>query len=137
MSNDYTSRSFLTADELKSLSSEEVYRYCFINGNKADWDSDFNKEIVNNISNYELLKTLSGEPLSFIKTKLSMILSRWIPTGTKLNPRLLFTLQDILSQDEPQVRDSSLTGKPNDHIRQSCIKLTLIINKAFEYSAGV
>jgi len=133
----YSQNSFLTASQLNSLSSADINRYCFINGKKEEWDSDFINEIVDNIETYELLKTLSGNPLSYIKTKLYTILKKWIPAGTKLNPRLLYTLQDILAQNEKEVRSASMTGKPNNHIQESCTKLTTIINKAFEYNHGV
>lgn len=126
---------FLTSDQLSNLTEEELYKYCFIAGKKEEWDTDFNKELVDNIEKYELLKTLSGVPLSYIKTKINMIMSNWLPEGTKLNPRLLYALQSILAKDEKQTRAVALTGTANSHVSDSCIALTTIINKAFEYTA--
>ena len=122
---------YLSADQLNSMSSEEVYNYCFINGNKEDWDTDFNAEICDNIERYDILKTLSGEPLGYIKTKIDMIMLKWVPDGKKLNPKLLYTLQTILERNKAQVRNVALTGKANSYISKSCINLTEIINKAF------
>lgn len=125
---------FLTADELSNLSESDLYKYCFIAGEKEDWETDFNEEIVDNIEKYGLLKTLSGVPLSYIKTKINIIMSNWLPEGTKLNPRLVYSLQSILAKDEKQTRQASLTGTANAHISDSCVALTTIINKAFEYT---
>ena len=126
---------FLTSEELSSLTEAELYKYCFIEGKKEEWDTDFNKEIVNNIEKYESLKALSGVPLSYIKTKIDYQMSNWLPKGTKLNPRLLYSLQTILEKDEKHLREAGLTGTTNSHISDSCIALTTIINKAFEYTA--
>ena len=128
---------YFTADQLRSLSSENVYNYCFIDGAKEEWDTDYDAEIINNIDNYGILKSLSGEPLGFIKTKIDMIMSEWIPEGKKLNPKLVYTLQSILAKNPAQVRNVALTGKANSYISKSCINLTQIINKAFEDELAV
>ncbi len=127
-------KKFLTANELSSLSSKNIERYCFLPGNKTAWETEFNAEIIDNIEKYEILKTLSGEPLSYIKSKIFMIMSNWLPKGTKLNPRLCYTIQDIISKNKTETRNASLTGETNEHIMKSCIALTTIINKAFENS---
>ena len=123
---------YLSADQLRAMTSEEVYNYCFVDGRKEEWDTDYNDEIVNNIEQYGILQSLSGEPLGFIKTKIDMIMSEWIPNGKKLNPKLVYTLQTILAQNKAQVRNVALTGRANSYISKSCTSLTQIINKAFE-----
>ena len=123
---------YLTADQLNSLSSEQIYNYCFIDGQKEEWETDYDDEIINNIEKYSILKTLSGEPLGFIKTKIDMTMSEWIPEGKKLNPKLVYTLQSILAKNPAQVRNVALTGKANFYIVKSCTSLTQLINKAFE-----
>lgn len=123
---------YLTAEQLNALSSENVYNYCFIDGQKQEWENDYDDEIINNLNNYPILQSLSGEPLGFIKTKIDMIMSQWIPEGKKLNPKLVYTLQSILAKNPAQVRNVALTGKANSYISKSCINLTKIINKAFE-----
>ncbi len=128
---------YLTAKELNAMSNENIYKYCFVRGSKTDWDTDFNDEICNNIEKYDLLKTLSGDPLSYIKTKIDYNMSNWIPVGKKLNPKLLYTLQTIIETDRVSVRNASLTGKINNHIADSCTRLTGIINKGFSCESSV
>lgn len=123
---------YFTVEQLNAMSSEDLNAYCFIPGDKADWDVEFNQEICDNIEKYEILKTLSGEPLGYIKTKIDFILAPWIPDGRKLNPKLLYTLQSILAKNPAQTRNAALTGKTNAFVIKSCLKLTTIIEKAFE-----
>lgn len=127
---------YLTEFQLNAMSDAEIYKYCFVPGKKEEWDVDFNREISDNLERYNILKTLSGKPLSYIKTKIYYNMSTWLPEGKKLNPKLLFTLQSILSKNLVEVRNASLTGISNPHLSQSCIKLTEIINKAFNCEAG-
>lgn len=131
-SNSTLQNKYLTADQLRALSSEQVYDYCFIDGRKEDWETDYDDEIINNLSNYPILQSLSGQPLGYIKTKIDMIMSQWIPAGKKLNPKLVYTLQSILEKNPAQVRNVALTGNANLFISRTCINLTQIINKAFE-----
>ena len=74
MTNNFNNVSFqnryLTAEQLNSLSTENLYDYCFIKGNKKDWELDFNKEICDNMDRYPLLSTLAGKPLGYILTKI-------------------------------------------------------------------
>ena len=128
---------YLTSEQLDSMSSEDINRYCFIDGDKKDWDDDFDNEICDNLEHYQLLKTLSGNPLGYIKAKIDYNMSSWLPEDKKLNPRLLYTLQSILSRNKIQVRNASLTGKPNSHIMDSCTNLTSIINKSFDCEVNV
>ena len=128
---------YFTAEQLKAMSSADINRYCFIPGSKSDWTNDFNAEVVNNIQNYDLLKTLSGKPLSYVMKKFEYNLFKWIPNGKKLNPKILYTLQSILETNIVEVRNASLTGTANSFISSSCTKLTEIINKAFECSPGL
>ena len=132
----FTNR-YLTAEQLNAMSNEDINKYCFINGNRTEWETDFNDEICDNIDRYELLKTLSGRPLSYIKTKIAYNLLNWLPEGKKLNPKLLFTLQSILAKNKVEVRNASLKGTANQHISTSCTNLTEIINKAFECGTSV
>lgn len=136
MTNNFNNVSFqnryLTAEQLNSLSTENLYDYCFIKGNKKDWELDFNKEICDNMDRYPLLSTLAGKPLGYILTKIDMTMSPWIPEGRKLNPKLIYSLQTLIAKNPSQVRDSALTGKANAFISASCTNLTKIINKAFE-----
>lgn len=128
---------YYTPVQLESMTSEQLYKYCFISGNKEDWDEDFNNEILKNIGHYQILKSLSGEPLSYIKTKISFKMQNWIPEGKKLNPKLLYTLQAILMRNNVETRNSALTGKANAHVSDSCAALTTIINKSFDYTLGI
>ena len=122
---------YFTAEQLNAMSAEDLNRYCFVSGKKEDWDNDFNKEICDNIDRYDILKTLSGEPLGYIKTRIDMTMFPWIPEGKKLNPKLLYALQTILAKNPAQTRNAALTGKTNSFIIKSCLKLTEIIEKAF------
>ena len=59
-------------------------------------------------------------------------MSKWIPEGKKLNPKLIYTLQTILERNKAQLRNVALTGKANAYLLKCCSSLTELINKAFE-----
>ena len=130
--NQYLSNRYLTADELEALSSKDVYSYCFIDGKKSEWSQDYYSEICDNIDRYDSMQTLSGEPLGYIKTRIYINMSKWIPEGKKLNPKLIYTLQTILERNKAQLRNLALTGKANVYLSKCCSNLTELINKAFE-----
>lgn len=130
--NTSISNRYLTADELMSLSSANVYSYCFINGSKEEWSSDFYSEICDNIERYDSMQSLSGEPLGYIKTRINMNMSKWIPEGKKLNPKLIYTLQTILERNPAQLRTLALTGKATAYLSKCCSGLTELINKGFD-----
>ena len=78
------------------------------------------------------MQTLSGEPLGYIKTRIFVNVSKWIPEGKKLNPKLIYTLQTILEKNPSQLRTASLTGKATAYLSKCCSGLTELINKGFE-----
>ena len=130
--NPNLSNRYLSADELEAMSSKDVYSYCFISGNKSEWSHDYFSELCDNIDRYDSMQTLSGEPLGYIKTRIYMNMSKWIPEGKKLNPKLIYTLQTILERNKTQLRNVALTGKANAYLSKCCSSLTELINKAFE-----
>lgn len=125
---------FLTESQLRNMTEKEVFDYCFLKGNKADWIQDCIKELTDNPDKYPLQDSLVGEPWNFILSKINQRVSNWLPEGYKLNPRFLYALETVLQTDKIQVRNASINGKPNKFISGSCDTTIELLDKAFTYS---
>ena len=124
---------YVTPEEFKSMTQEEMFNYIFIKGDKSAWHDDYIDEVGDHEALYPLQISLMGDVLNLIVNKVYNKTSPWMPKGYKLNPRIMYTLEKFLEENKAQVREASLSGKTNKHVSGSCDRLITTMKPGFDY----
>lgn len=121
----------LSITQLEQLSSEELYRYCFVrstNG-KNSYDN-FKEEIFGNQDIYKVLCSLQGKPLNYLISKIYIKTKLSIPDNYILNPKLMYALETTLRESKSEAIQFGLTEEANDAVISWPVRITSVIAKA-------
>ena len=128
------SKQFLTFEQLNSMTKQELYDYCLIDGTMDSWEVDCTNEIVANIDKYGILKSFNGAPFNYIISKWVYTVETYLPVGKKLNARLLYSLENLIKQNKKECMATASAKKPTKYILDTCIKPLDFAFTAIEYA---